>query len=448
MQLAHPHLRWKTGNDVSLLENGIQLFPALCAAFDEAKKSIHVEMYIFRLDIAGKQLLHHLMLAAKRGLKVRVVIDGYGSAAEDETIARALRAAGGQCRIYRPEPKRFTLKSFDFMRLRRLHRKIVVVDGTVGFVGGINFEDDYSTADPDVRTTDPRYDYAVRVTGPIVTDLVEAIDLLWLRTRKYSKGNNGNSSSDIESGLRPQKVARSWRPMHLKHLRMRLRYFKRNRGSTRALKAANSSVSTQASPTASPISPVNMRAAVILRDNLRYRRTIERTYLFHIAAAQKEIIIANAYFLPGGKLRRALIDAARRGVKVRLLLQGKIEYQMQYHATRWIYDLFLREGIEIYEYLPSFLHAKVAVIDGVSFVGSSNLDPFSLLLAREANVLIDDAGFTAQLRQSLENAMTRGSQIIELTLYGRRPLLGRIADGLSYLLLRIGVALSGKSDHY
>jgi cardiolipin synthase len=121
---------------------------------------------------------------------------------------------------------------------------------------------------------------------------------------------------------------------------------------------------------------------------------------------------------------------------------------MQYHASRWIYDLFLREGIEIYEYLPSFLHAKVAVIDGVSIVGSSNLDPFSLLLAREANVLVDDAGFTAQLRQSLENAMTRGSRIVELSLYGHRPFLGRIADGLCYLLLRIGVTLSGKSDQY
>ncbi len=448
MRLAHPHLRWKAGNDVSLLENGVQLFPALCAAFDAATTSIHVEMYIFRLDIAGKQLLHHLMMAAKRGLKVRVVIDGYGSAAEDETIARALRAAGGHCRIYRPEPKSLTLKSFDFMRLRRLHRKIVVVDGNVGFVGGINFEDDYSTADPDVRTTDPRYDYAVRVTGPIVTDLVEAIDLLWLRTPKYYKGNNVGSSTDIESSHRTQKKARSWRHMHLKHLRTRLRYFKRNRGSSRPSKTRNLSARGRSSPALPSITPVDMRAAVILRDNLRYRRTIERTYLFHIDAAKSEIIIANAYFLPGGKLRRALIDAAKRGVKVRLLLQGKIEYQMQYHATRWIYDLFLREGIEIYEYLPSFLHAKVAVIDGVSFVGSSNLDPFSLLLAREANVLIDDAGFTAQLHQSLENAMTRGSRIIELTLYGRRPLLGRIADGLCYLLLRIGVALSGKSDHY
>jgi len=435
MPRVHPHLRWKTGNDISLLKNGVQLFPALCAAFDAATTSIHVEMYIFRLDLAGKQLIHHLSLAAQRGLKVRVLIDGYGSAAEDEAIARMLHDAGAHCRVYRPEPKRFTLKSFDFMRLRRLHRKIVVVDATVGFVGGINIEDDYSSADPAVRTTDPRYDYAVRVVGPIVSDLVEALDLLWLRTRH-------------------------WRQTPLKNVRSRLRYFKRHRVSSYIVSASpstspstSSSLSSSAFPSATspPVfssTTANVRAAFILRDNLRYRRTIERAYLFYIASAKTEIIIANAYFLPGGKLRHALIDAAKRGVKVRLLLQGKIEYQMQYHATRWIYDLFLRENIEIYEYLPSFLHAKVAVIDGVSIVGSSNLDPFSLLLAREANALIDDAGFTAQLRQSLEKALTQGSRIVELTLYGHRPFLGRIADGLCYLLLRIGVTLSGKSNQY
>jgi cardiolipin synthase len=294
-----------------------------------------------------------------------------------------------------------------------------VVDGNVGFVGGINIEDDYSTADPAVRATDARFDYAVRVTGPVVLELIEALDLLWLRL------NNT-------------------RQLHLKHLRTRLRYFKRHK----APELVSPDLRSDLPANTPPVTTANMHAAVILRDNLRYRRTIEQAYLFHIAAAKNEIIIANAYFLPGGKLRRALIDAAHRGVKVRLLLQGKIEYQMQYHATRWIYDLFLREGIEIYEYLPSFLHAKVAVIDGVSFVGSSNLDPFSLLLAREANVLVDDAGFTTQLRQSLENAMTRGSRIVELILYGHRPFLGRIADGLCYLLLRIGVTLSGKSDRY
>jgi cardiolipin synthase len=186
----------------------------------------------------------------------------------------------------------------------------------------------------------------------------------------------------------------------------------------------------------------------VLRDNLRYRKAIETAYLEGITQAQHTIIIANAYFLPGRKLRYALIEAAQRGVKVKLLLQGKIEYRMQYHATRWIYDQFLGAGIEIYEYLPSFLHAKVAVLDEVSTVGSSNLDPFSLLLAREANLLIDDAAFTQSLRQSLEAAIVQGSKVIEHTLYARRPVFTRLTDGLAYLLLRVGVALTGKGSDY
>ena len=186
----------------------------------------------------------------------------------------------------------------------------------------------------------------------------------------------------------------------------------------------------------------------MLRDNLRYRKSIETVYLEGITHAQETIIIANAYFLPGRKLRHALINAAQRGVKVKLLLQGKIEYRMQYHATRWIYDQFLRAGIEIYEYLPSFLHAKVAVLDQISTVGSSNLDPLSLVLAREANVVIDDAALTHTLRESLEAAIVHGSKVIEHTLYAQRPMLTRLTDGVAYLLLRVGVALTGKSSDY
>jgi cardiolipin synthase len=187
---------------------------------------------------------------------------------------------------------------------------------------------------------------------------------------------------------------------------------------------------------------------LVLRDNLRVRKTIEAAYLEGIRRAKHSIIIANAYFLPGRKLREALIDAAQRGVKVKLLLQGKIEYRMQYHATRWIYEQFLHAGIEIYEYLPSFLHAKVAVLDELSTVGSSNLDPFSLLLAREANLFVTDATFTQTLRESLETAIAFGSKIIEPTLYAKRPVLTRLTDGLAYLLLRVGVALTGKGSDY
>jgi cardiolipin synthase len=401
----HPHLRFKEGNAVTLLENGVQLFPALCEAFDQATRSIQVETYIFRLDAAGAQILHHLKLAARRGVRVRVMLDGFGSALDEQKILAELLSVGAQCRVYRPEPRQFTLKSFNFKRLRRLHRKIVVVDSRVAFIGGINFEDDYLTHDPLKRANDPRFDYAVQVTGPLVAEAVHAQDLLWLRLswRLLLRG------------------PRTWRHLRFRHRRHRA-----------ALHPATGSV----------------QAALVLRDNLRQRKSIEAAYLEGITQAQHTIIIANAYFLPGRKLRYALVEAAHRGVKVKLLLQGKIEYRMQYHATRWIYDQFLGAGIEIYEYLPSFLHAKVAVLDDVSTVGSSNLDPFSLLLAREANVLIDDAAFTQTLRQSLETAIVHGSKVIEHTLYAHRPVLTRLTDGLAYLLLRVGVALTGKGSDY
>ena len=405
MSLTHPHLHFKAGNTVSLLENGVQFFPVLCEAFDQAKHSIHVETYIFKLDAAGTKILHHLKLAAQRGVKVRVMLDGFGSAQHAQQIQSDLQAVGARCRIYQPEPKNFTFKSFDFKRLLRLHRKVVVVDSALAFVGGINFEDDYLVHDPLSRTTDPRFDYAVQLTGPVVAEAVHAQDLLWLRLNWRLL----------------LRAPRTWRHLRFRHQRHR---------------------ATLHSATG------NAPAALVLRDNLRYRKSIEAAYLEGIERAQRSIIIANAYFLPGHKLRHALIAAARRGVRVKLLLQGKIEYHMQYHATRWIYDQFLKAGIEIYEYLPSFLHAKVAVMDEVATVGSSNLDPFSLLLAREANVLIEDAVFTQTLRQSLETAMTHGSKVIEHSLYAQRPLLTRLTDGLAYMLLRVGIALTGKGADY
>ncbi len=398
-------LHFTPGNTVALLENGVQLFPALCQAFDQATRSIHIETYIFRLDTAGTQLLHHLKLAALRGVRVRVMLDGFGSAADAQQILTALHQVGAQGRVYRSERKPFTLQSFDFRRLRRLHRKIVVVDSQLAFIGGINFEDDYLTNARLSRASDPRFDYAVQLTGPTVAQVVHAQDLLWLRL-------------NWRLLLRPP---RTWRHLRLRHQRHRT-----------ALHPATGTASS----------------ALVLRDNLRVRKAIEAAYLEGIRQAKHSIIIANAYFLPGRKLREALIEAAQRGVEVKLLLQGKIEYRMQYHATRWIYEQFLHAGIEIYEYLPSFLHAKVAVLDELSTVGSSNLDPFSLLLAREANLFVADATFTQTLRESLETAIAFGSKIIEPTLYAKRPVLTRLTDGLAYLLLRVGVALTGKGGDY
>jgi cardiolipin synthase A/B len=434
MSLNHPHLRWHDGNAVTLLENGQELFPALCEAFDAAHTSIHLETYIFKLDAAGLKVLDHLKRAAERGVKVRVVLDGYGSARDDRTIQSLLRAVGAQCRIYRPEPKYLSYRSFDFLRLRRMHRKTTLVDNHLAFIGGINIEDDYSgLSEEELAATqkpnEPRFDYAVRLTGPLAIELMRAQDLLWLQIGWPLS----NEALYDDTSIKAPVTLKQWKHRHVRRLRLRLLRFKHAAYARNRLPHAHAGT---------------MRAALVLRDNLRYRRAIEAAYFAHIANAHHEIVIANAYFLPGMKLRHALIEAAARGVRVRLLLQGKIEYRMQYHATRWIYQQFLKSGIEIYEYLPSYLHAKVAVIDGVSVVGSSNLDPFSLLLARETNIVVDDAGFTSTLRRSLEKAFAQGSQIVEPSLYHERSLLARALDACAYLLLRVGVALSGKGAQY
>jgi cardiolipin synthase len=156
-------------------------------------------------------------------------------------------------------------------------------------------------------------------------------------------------------------------------------------------------------------------------------------------------VIANAYFLPGRKLRRGLILAARRGVRVRLLLQGKYEYFMPFHAVRPIYSALLSAGVEIHEYARSFLHAKVAVIDGHwATVGSSNLDPLSLLLAREANVAVEDSRFALDLRARLELAMQQEGLRVDPATCLNRPWRQRLLDRLAFGLMRVGLFISGR----
>lgn len=392
---ANPgRLSWTDGNAIELLYNGAEFFPALCAAIDAARVSVHLETYIFRLDRCGLDVLARLECAARRGVCVRLVLDGFGSADSADEITRRLAEAGGVCRVYRPEPRRLNWWKLSRRRLRRLHRKVAVVDGTVAFVGGINIVDDHDGADP--QQAAPRLDFAVCVQGPLVVAVV--------RTQ-----------------------AQLWRRLH----------WRRRPGAWRC-----------GSPETSQPQVGALRAALVLRDNLRARHTIERVYLANIARARHEILIANAYFFPGRRLRIALARAAARGVRVRLLLQGKPDYYLQYFATRALYESLLQAGIEIYEYMPSGLHAKVAVIDDVATVGSSNLDPFSLMLAREANVLVDDPAFSRQLRDSLQRILAEGARQVQAPAYRARGWPRRALDRLAAWALRLGVALVGRSEDY
>ena len=289
-----------------------------------------------------------------------------------------------------------------------------MVDGLTAFCGGINVLDDFH--DPQKGRLDaPRFDFAVRVRGPLVRSVHEVVSQLWWRTQALRQ-------------MRERDLAAAWETTRMAaKARPRVTNFSPERRKNRAV----------------------AKAALVLRDNIQHRRTIERAYLKAIGAARHDITIANAYFLPGGKLRRALVHAARRGVKVRVLLQGRYEHFMSYHAARPVYGSLLAAGIELHEYAPSFLHAKVAVIDANNrqpwvTVGSSNLDPLSLLLAREANVVAVDGVFARDLKARLELAMVTQGRRLEQALFAQRTLWSRALDWLAYGLMRFALALTGK----
>ncbi|MGB3288130.1 MAG: cardiolipin synthase ClsB [Burkholderiaceae bacterium] len=409
MPQKEPRLNWREGNRIDLLHNGGEFFPALCAAIDQARRQVHLETYIFNLDRTGLRVLDSLSRACARGVKVRVVIDGFGSQEHAAAIARRLAEMGAQCRIYRPEPAGLRAVRFNLRRLRRLHRKVTVVDGAIAFVGGINVLDDYVDVPDDGQGPKPRFDFAVRLQGPIVADASRAQRALWLRMAWRRRDD--------------------WAAFYRKLTHLGAWFKTRQREALPALQPGR-------------------RATLLLRDNIRFRQTIENVYLSAMERAESDILIANAYFFPGRRLRKSLQEAAQRGVKVRLLLQGRSEYPMQYRAGRYMYCQLLDDGIEIHEYMASYLHAKVAVVDRCAMVGSSNLDPFSLLLAREANVFVHDGQFADELKAAIESEMHGNAERVTEEQLQARNWMGRWVDAFSYFMLRAGVALTGKSSEY
>lgn len=372
------------GNRLQLLESGNEYFPALIAAIDAARHEVHLETYIFADDTTGRRVAAALARAAQRGVAVRVLVDGFGAREFATGLGASLTAQNVEVMIYRPEIGKFRFRRH---RLRRLHRKLVVVDGRLAFVGGINVLDDYD----DGKQAAPRFDYAVSVEGPLVTRIHATMRHVW-RLVRWAR-----------LGRRPPPPA----PLP-------------------AVPEAGGSIA----------------AKLLIRDNLRHRRDIENAYLSAIATARQRIVIANAYFLPGRRLRKALRAAAKRGVSVSLLLQGRADHPLLRYATMSLYDRMLATGVRVFEYRRAYLHAKVAVVDSDwCTVGSSNIDPFSLLLSREANLVVRDADFAAQLMASLEAAIGGAAVEIRAEDQRRRSWLARVASSAAYGLVRflIGV---------
>jgi cardiolipin synthase len=377
---------FEEGNAVDLLETGDAYFPALETAIDGAAREIHIETYILEDDATGRRITGALIRARARGVLVRVMIDGFGSKDLPKEFGEHLVDAGIELLVYRRRISPWTLRK---QRLRRQHRKIAIIDARIAFVGGINIIDDRNTP----KQKPPRFDYAVRIQGPLLAPICHAVRRMWTRV--------------------------AWTNL------------RRQRHNLALLPPVTAAYGTT-------------RAAFVQRDNLAHRRDIEEAYLSAINGASREIIIANAYFFPGRRFRHALLAAAGRGVRVVLLLQGRVEYVLMHFASHALYGSFLDAGIEIFEYHKSFLHAKVAVIDGRwATVGSSNIDPFSLLLAREANVVVDDPDFAAALRGSLDRAIRVGAERKAKKRWDREPLLHRLVIWVCYGITRVVIGAIG-----
>lgn len=408
--------RLQDGHEVILLQSGDAYFAALVEAIEAAHDTVFVETYIFNDDPSGRRIARALADAAARGVRVHLVVDGFGTRRFDGEIGALLESCPGSVEVFRPERDALM---FDRRRLRRLHRKLAVVDSRLAFIGGINLLDDH--VDPNHGPLDsPRLDFAVQVRGPLVAHVSVAAQRLWHEIKLVNRSLHRERPVLGSVGGEPERGGR---------------------GAGGALQQAWSEART----VTSEVTPVgSVRAQFAVRDNFRHRRTIERWYLRRIAQAREDVLIANAYFLPGTRFRRALTMAAQRGVRVRLLLQGRVEYRLQHYATQALYEQLLAAGIEIYEYRSSFLHAKVAVVDHHATVGSSNIDPLSLLLAREGNVFIEDAEFAGELRDRLDHAIRDGSSVVALDAYRRRPWYQRLLHSVAFGLLRFVVSLSGE----
>ena len=390
------------GHDLQLLQGGQDYFPALVHAIDASRTEVRLETYIYSFDREGECIAEALARAAERGVRVALLMDGIGTPQVPLHWQQRWDRAGVYWLRFSPLGRLGLLVPSHW---RRLHRKLAVVDRTLAFCGGINILDDYSgLSDEQPRLA--RFDFAVQVQGPLVADVHATMAQLWdrsLASQRLRQGHWG-AARDVWSTLQPPSGVEPADVLVHRH---------------------------------------GALAALVLRDNVRNRSRIERAYRKALGGAQTDVLIANAYFLPGRKLQRALIHAVQRGVRVRLLLHARYEYFMQYHAARPVLAHLLASGVEIYEYTDGFLHAKVAVVDKHwATVGSSNLDPLSLLLAREANLVIEDAGFAWALQRRVEDALVHHGRPLQPQDFARRPWRQRMQDWLAYRLMRLTLSLA------
>lgn len=340
------------GNKVKLIKGGKEYFDLLVQLISSAQHSIHLQTYIYDDDETGAAVATALKNAAQRNVKVFVLADGYASQVMGKRFIENLRAAGVYFRFFEP-----ILKNRYFYFGRRLHHKVVVADGITALVGGRNITNRYN----DLNGRPAWLDFALLVQGPVVQQLCDVCVKTWIgqsqkRTAVWCEENSFTSAAaDCNSAVR-----------------------------------------------------------VRLNDWVRRHNEISGTYIEMLRKAKKEVTIFCSYFLPGRFMRRLLAGAAKRGVVIKVVTAGPSDVLLAKYAERWLYDWLLRNNIQLYEYQPTVLHAKIAVCDSEWLtVGSYNINNISAYASIELNADVYDAAFAAGVQQQLDGIIQQ--QCIAIT---------------------------------
>ena len=378
--------RWQEINTLHLLEGGVNYFSSLIGLIQAAKKEIFLEVYIFSADAQAEQIAKELADAARRGVEVRLIVDWIGSA--PLPFEKMLRDAGVHFSYYNKA-------WFGKLGFSRTHRKIAVIDEAYAVVGGINICDDRLTSQGQALGA-PRWDLAIVATGHIVEKVHATFLRQWHRLADDA--------------------------MHLKNVIKRLLEHEAPWSSKHYLGIRHGNKPS---------------IAFIARDNLHHRRDIERAYLKAIGQAQEEIWLVTPYFIPGRKLRKALIRAADRGVQVNLLI-GKNEFAIVDWAVPSLYGQFLSSGISIYEHQKDQLHSKVMVVDRRWVtLGSSNCDPLSFLVNHEANWVIRNHAIIKDIRCKIADRAQESGSLVLMENFQRRSSFLKVLHWSIYNLIRL-----------
>jgi cardiolipin synthase len=389
--------RWQSIDSLELLEGGKDYFPVVEAALFNAQKSIYLEAYIFSADGQAKKIVELLIDAAQKGLDVKVIIDWFGSS--PFRFESELLKSGVQLNYYNPS-------WFGPFGFSRTHRKIIIIDELELYLGGINIcEDAKDSFGNSLRGL--RWDLALRATGGVV----EKAHATFLRQWQRLQPNSMNPKNILKRILEQELPWGNNQFLGLRH-------------------------------------DAKSELALVARDNLHHRRDIERASLKAIGQSQEEIWLVTPYFLPGRRLRKALVNAAQRGVAVNLLL-GKDEFRMLNWSVPALYGQLLKANIAIYEYPNGLLHAKTLVVDRRwATLGSSNFDHFSFLLNHEANLIIRNHEVIKLIRRRIADQAMELAQQVYSEIYSQRPIYEKLANWISYIFVRfvLSIITAGTKD--